>query len=308
MIAIDYAHTPKWKAARKTGIGASLAGAACGISPYGGPRTVYDLITGEVEGPKENDSLRFGNFVEPSIKAMYEDEIGRKLEYPLPMYRSEKWPFMLATGDAQLDSSHGVEIKTVDPWVARESDVLKVGLEEAFPHYVLQCQQQCAVMEWESVTLVMLIGKRLHKFEVVRDDEMIEIIVAHESDLWDKIQKRIPPAPTNPVELDLFRRRKKTVGFVVPLSNAAADKWRRYQQATRLIAQLEKRKKLLKAQVLHEVGDAPAGLLPDGTHMIRRKLIRKDGYFVDPSEHMDSRLVKYDGSPLAVPQQLPEAS
>jgi len=308
MIPIAYAHTPEWKEARKTGIGASLAGAACGVSRFGSPRKVYELCTGGVDPDEDTIHTRFGKFMEPAIVAMYSDEIGKPITYPLPMCRSQRWPFMLATGDAQESPTEGVEIKTIDERYAAAIDVVKLGLEEACPDYFLQAQQQCAVMGWDVCTVVMLIGKKLHKFPVERDDEMIEIIAAHEADLWDKIVKRIPPAPTTPIDLDLFRRRKKTVGYVVPLTSSAAEKWQRYQQAGRLIRKLEQRRDMLKAEVLHEIGDAPAGLMPDGAHMIRRKLIKKEGHYVAPCEYMDSRLVKYDGSPLAAPQSLPAAS
>lgn len=301
MIQVANPNTPEWLAARTTGIGASQAGAACNISRYGGPLDVYYSCIGEkTEDLEGNEHVRFGKFMEPSIVAMYSDEIGKPLTYPLPMCRHEKWPFMLATGDAQEDDRTGVEIKTVDTRYAYESDVINLGLEECFPEYVLQAQQQMAVMNWDLVNVVMLIGKKLHKFPIERDNELIEMIAKHEANLWQNVLQRTPPTPTRPVDLEVLKKRKRIDGGVVALTDEMSKLWDRYERIGKHIKKMEEQRDLIKAKVLHEIGDAPAGVLQNGTHMIRRAVIKKKGFTVAPSEQLDVRKVKYDGSAILV--------
>lgn len=301
MIHVAYPNTPEWHAARRSGIGASQAAAACGVSEYKSPLDVYRECRGEDSTFTGNAHTRFGLFMEPGIVAMYADEIGKDLVYPLAMHRHADWPFMLATPDAQEDAETGVEIKTIG-W-RRAGDVLDHGLEESCPDYVLQAQQQMSVMNWQRVNVVLLIEKSLHVYPVERDDEMIGMIAAHEAELWERIVNGDPPPPTRPSDVKHYLQRRTIVGAVVPLTARASDKWGEYERLGREIAALEADRQLLKADVLHEIGDAPAGLLSDGARMIRRKLTQRNGYTVDPAEVLDVRAVKYDGSPIVQPAQ-----
>lgn len=304
--------TPQWYAARKTGIGASRAAAACGMSKYGSPLTVYEELLGESEEQIENKHTRFGKFMEPAIIAMYRDELDDDdigVEYPLAMYRHPEWKFMLATPDAcEVDlrgGSHhvGLEIKTIDPMYAKAIDLVELGIEEALPEYVIQAQQQMAVMTWRSVKIVMLLGKELRIWEIYRDEETIALIKECEEDLWNRVQNRNPPPVTSHLDLTAFRKKLNVAGSVVPLSNANSADWEQYEELGQQIKALNEQRDLLKAKVLAEIGDAPAGLLPNGTHMIRRKIIDKEAYEVRAQSVLDVRKVKYDGSPIVVPQQ-----
>lgn len=298
MNIVAESHTEEWYAARRTGIGASQAAAVVGMSPYKTPLDVYREVRGESTFAG-NKHTRFGTFMEPSIVAMYADEIGQELTYPMPMCRHPEWEFMLATPDAQQSSTVGVEIKTIG--YHKAAQVLSEGIDDACPEYVLQAQQQMAVMDWELVNIVMLIDKELHVFPVERDDEIIEDLAVAERDLWERIVSGDPPEPSKAGDLKIYLQRRTIVGSVVPLTSVATTAWEEYESIGKQIKELKDRRDLLKASVLHEIGDAPAGLLSDGDRMIRRKLTEREGYTVEPSEVLDVRAVKYDGSPIVVP-------
>lgn len=289
--------TPEWYSARRTGIGASQAGAACGLSPYSSPLEVYFQCRGEVE-TEENSLMRFGRYIEPAIIALYQDEYNTSVTYPMPMARHEDWQFMLATPDAQESPEIGIETKSMSRHIAKQID--DQGLAEVVPHYVCQGQQQMAVMGWEIVRLVVLVERELRVFNLERDDELIEMIADQERKLWDRIQQGEPPPATKPTDLKLLKQlhRNVEVGSIIPLSPDISEFWATYEELGRQIREMQSQRDSLKAFVLSKIGDNEAGLLSDGERIVRRKIVERKGYTVEPSEVLDVRAVKYQGQPV----------
>lgn len=304
-IIVAEAHTPDWYSARRTGIGASQAGAACGLSKYSGPYEVYQVVRGELE-VKENAAMRRGRHMEPAIRGMYEDEFGVTVKHGMPMYRHPDWKFMLATPDGEeVAGKVGVEFKDMNFNVFRMVD--EFGLIEAVPHYAIQCHQQIAVMGWELVKLVIYSNSELHVYEIERDDEIIEMIAEKEQELWQRIVENDPPEPTQPSDLELLKKLGvKDQEPVIPLTETASKRWLQYEELGREIKQLSDQRDILKAQVLHEIGDRPGGLLSDGKRVVQRKMSIRKSYTVAEAELLTVRAVKYRDQPIET-SQLKEA-
>ena len=283
--------TFEWFQARSTGIGASHAGAACGLNKYGGPLEVYQIVRGE-HVVEETKAMRRGKHMEPAIRGMYQDEFNVTVTHGLPMYRHAEWEFMLATPDAEeVAGEVGVEFKDMNFNVFRSVDEL--GLIEAAPHYALQCHQQMAVMNWQMVKLVIYADSELHVYEIERDEGIIEMIAEKESALWARIIDGDPPEATQPSDLQLLKRLGVNQEPVVPLTVTATDRWSKYESIGKVIRYLNGRRDLLKAQVLQEIGERPGGLLSDGRRVVRRKMVERKGYTVAACQMLDIRAVKY---------------
>ena len=64
---------------RNTGLGASDAAAAIGVSPYKSRFSLWAEKTGQVEPPdlSEKEAVQWGNYLQPRIAEVYADKTGR---------------------------------------------------------------------------------------------------------------------------------------------------------------------------------------------------------------------------------------
>jgi predicted phage-related endonuclease len=122
--------------------------------------------------------------------------------------------------------------------------------------------------------VVALIGGRrlpplksgFQMFRVERNEELCESIKVVAQRFWtDHVVPRVPPGdefgelclPT----LDVLKRIRRREGSIVPVGPSIVDKWLAAKEA---VAIVEERVEELKAKIIHELGDAEAGELPDG--------------------------------------------
>ena len=272
------AKTPEWHALRKTGIGASEAAAACGLSPYKTPLHIYHDKTCETEQKEDEDDelLHVGNLIEPVIQFMFENRTGIKvLRSPLGLYRSDTNPFMLATPDAELEDEELGEWKATT--FRRAAELGEQESDDIPNDWLVQAQQQMYVVGLDVCHVAVFLDiHTLKTYRVERNDRLIEGIIKKERELWERIENRDPPPPVeHPRTLQLAREL-----FGIPentdvkyLTDEAGEGWERRRQAGRLIKRIEARQEFEKAKVLFEIGDHYAGILPGGKKMIRRKRI-----------------------------------
>lgn len=290
-IEIAYAHTPEWWAARRTGIGASRAAAACGLSQYATPLEVYLELRGEAPEREETAEMRFGTIIEPAIVELYQQQHGVQVTYPMPMHRHPEHEFMLATPDAELTPEVGLELKSMSSHRAKQID--EQGLANVAPDYVCQAQQQMAVTGWQCVFLVALVERRLMRWEIDRNDRLIGLMVEREAELWDRIQRAEPPEidHTHPRALEFIRALHPDITpGIVRLPDELAAMQDEYADLSKQIRDMQARQQEIRARQLAEIGDHEGGLLPGGKYL-RRTIQQRKGYTVEPSERLDVRVV-----------------
>lgn len=294
--------TDEWFAARSTGIGASESAAACGLSQYQTPLELYLRKRGEMPEFVGNDATVRGTRFEPVILQYAEEHLGKTLKPGQPpMMRSAEHDWMLATPDGEFDDGELLECKSsVSPTVLAECG--EEGSDEVPTEYLLQCQQQMAVMDRQVVHLQLVIPSRWKFFEfrnfiVKRNDRLIANLIRKESELWEMIEAGVPPEPDwqHASTLDLIRTMHgppSDAAEFVYLSDKAVAQWAEYEQLKSQIKELEQQAKEARAHVIHEIADNAGGILPEG-RAVRRKLIQKKGHVVQPSEYVDIRAIKY---------------
>lgn len=89
----------EWLKLRKQGIGGSDAGAVCGVNPYSSPMKVFRDKTSDETEEINNEAVRQGNDLEDYVAQRFMEAAGKKVRRSNAMYRSEKYPFMIADVD-----------------------------------------------------------------------------------------------------------------------------------------------------------------------------------------------------------------
>jgi predicted phage-related endonuclease len=284
--------TPEWHAyrrldpdrtERKFVIGATLAAACCGMSPYTQPLDVFCQLRGLHDGPEDNDAMRMGRRLEPVILDEYQDRRLAALTRGLPMYFSEDHWFMGATPDAIGEElggpEFGVDAKatTYRRHDRTGLDPLKFGEEgtDQMPvDYVMQGQAQCAVLGLPYVEFPVLFDARvLRIYKVERNDDLIASIVKAEREMAERVLNDDPPEPNWRAE-DTRSLISMLHGYdgskVIDLGSEAIAAWADIQRRKEQIDDLEATNEEAKARILWSLGDAAAGRFPQGTKELRR--------------------------------------
>lgn len=293
--------TDEWYSARGTGIGASEAAAACGLSPYQTPYELYLRKRGELEPFAGNDATVRGTRFEPVILQYAQDELGKELKPGQPpMMRHRELPWILATPDGEFEDGELLECKSSvsDGVMAACGDE---GTDEVPTPMLLQCQQQMLVTGAEVVHLAIVIPDRwkffrFQTYKIDRHDKLINLLIRKERELWQMIEAGTPPEPdwSHATTIDVIKAAHgapaEDAGTIALTSNSCAS-WNTYERLGKQIRELEADRQAERAKVLHEIGDNYAGMLDDG-RMVRRKLIEKQPHMVKASSYVDVRAVK----------------
>lgn len=264
-------NSEQWYAARSTGIGASEAAAAIGVSKWSTPLEVYHRKRGNLPEKEQNDAMRLGHKLEPIVLSewweanrQYYDEIVT----PVGMLRSNESPFALATPDAiarASDVMHPMECKTTSWRLAKSLD----EDAESLPiEWQCQAQQQMYVMGMACVIFPVLIdGRTLKTYEVERDDDMIETIVAGERELWRRIVEGDEPEATydHRSTADLLKKLNPhiTEGKRIELSAGAVSLYEKVKRINEHLKRLEKLKSAWMNEIAAEMGDVQSALCGD---------------------------------------------
>ena len=285
---------------RSTGIGASESAIACGMSKYEQAAELYQTKIGEAVPKDETELMLFGKCIEAGGIRFWSELNETPVTYPLPTKRHPVHQFMFATPDAQIAPRRGLQFKSMDYSVAKAIDAH--GLSEAVPWYVFQCQHEMSVYDWDEVLLVALVGRKLREWPIERNDRLINMMIEREAVFWDHVTRRVPPdidfSKAGALKAVQALYPEVSNGSVVRLSDDSVAAWEAYEKLGKDATEIGKQREGYKAFVLNEIGENYGGLLPDGGRMVRRKLTQRKGYTVEPSEYIDVRAVKYDGSPV----------
>ena len=187
----------EWLEARKTGIGASEAAAAIGVSPWSSPMQLWGEKTGRIEPDdlSEVERVQWGTILEPIIGEEYSRRTGRHVGHnaAYEIVRHPNHDCMQATLDfrqhADDHAGPGVlETKTTSEWN-------KADWQGEPPlHYQIQLQHQLACTDHSWGTLAALVGgQELFWIDFERNDRFIAAMIEAEARFWDHVTSDTPP-------------------------------------------------------------------------------------------------------------------
>ena len=270
--------TGAWLQARRYGIGASEAAAACGLSRWMSPHDLYYRKRSDTQ-EEPTERMEIGARLEGVILDIYAERTGRMLYRPVPLLRSREHEFVIATPDALADEPLCVEAKTTSPW-RRAAELGLEGTDEVPTEWLLQAQQQCYVTGAQAVEFAVLVERKLHTYRVERDDELIEQMVEAERKLWERIQNGDPPPvdPSHPGAIESLRSLYRRINQETVELPQEAVAW--IEERIRLkeeLNALQRQYDQLTAKLMAAMGEAAVGVTPDGKYRLKR-------YEVKPSK------------------------
>lgn len=258
-----------WLAARKEGIGASEIACVLGISPWGSALSLYAEKIGlaEHENLDGNEAVFWGSQLETAIIDGYAKRTGRQVRVFQRLIRSTRWPWMLATPDAET-SDDGVT------WWPLQ--VKNIGLnsashwEDGAPdYYRVQVTQEALVYGATKITAAALVaGQKLIWEDIEVDDIMSRQIVNLGERFWvDHVVARNPPSAdgskaSRTALAQMFPRHEP--GKAVALSAEFIDIDQQIVEAKAARKELEAQIEALEIRVREAIADAELASLPNG--------------------------------------------
>lgn len=192
----------KWLAERRTGLGGSDAAPAVGMSKFKTPLELFLDKRGELE-TAVNESMTWGNLLEPVIRQEYANRTGRTVIVPQGIVRHPTVEFAFFTPDGIADGSRVLQCKT-----ARNADGWgEPGSDEVPMEYLLQVQHEMFVAQLPAADLAVLIGgSDFRIYTVEADQDLQQMLMDREAEFWSLVLRNTPPEPVN---RDDVRRRWK---------------------------------------------------------------------------------------------------
>ena len=191
--------SPQQIEARRTGMTATDIAAVVGVHPH---RTAVDVFldkTGVTEPSEGNDRTKWGELLEPVIRADFAERHGARVEVSGTLaHPKERW--MLATPDGLVyygDAARpddGLEIKCHTFYLRHEYGT---PLTDEVPHHeLIQCTWGMAVTSIQRWWLVPFIDGQPTDYLINRDGELVEMLTdAARRFLVDHVRAGVPPEP-----------------------------------------------------------------------------------------------------------------
>lgn len=251
----------EWPKARRNGIGASDIAAVLGISPWATPLELFLEKTGELPPQEDTPILRRGRRLEPVIIEFYEEETGHTVTRQQDRVIGVE-PWMMATLDGyDVAANAPVEVKSVNAFAAH--DFGDHGSDDVPLHYAAQVHWQVMLTGAETGYLAALIGSDDFRiFELRRDRDLEQMLVARAREFWQRVIDRRPPEPTTALDVSLLYPRDR--GAILEASQELARQVETLKQMRAAIKGDEARADHLATQIKIAMGDAATLLGADG--------------------------------------------
>ena len=253
----------EWLKWRTKGIGGSDVSVIAGINSR---RSVYQLWkekTGQTEPEEEeNDYTHFGTVLEPIVKKEFTARTGLKVRAKKMILQSSEYPFMLADLDGVIKEDGKICIFEAKTASAYKQEIWEKGVPEA---YILQVQHYMAVTGAEKAYVAALVGgNRFYRYEVLRDDALIEKIIAMEWDFWmNHVENVQEPAPDgSPATGDYLNALYgESNGNIIELPAEALTAFEQYDDISRRMDELKTEKEAVCNQFKNYLKENETGMI-----------------------------------------------
>ncbi len=279
----------QWVESRRSGIGGSDVAGILGLSKYKTPLDIYHEKVDGVRQP-ENQAMFAGKLLEPVVADWYMQDSGRQVVRDNKIRIHKDFDFMIANLDRiilpQNSEGRGIlEIKTAGIYAA------KYWQEEPPIEYVCQIQHYLDVTGYAWGEFAVLIGgQEFKRYPVERDDEFIRLKNERLAAFWyDHIEKRIPPEPSNPDEIEELY--PVSVGKVIEARPETYQVYAELKEKKELLKQIETEVEEREEQLKMALRDAEI-LASNGVPLVTWKAAKNSVTF-------DSKRFQAENSDLA---------
>ena len=187
----------EWLESRRRGVGGSDVGIIMGVNPY---KTIYELWKEKIEGKEytSSEAAYWGNILEETVAQEFKKRTGKKVAKVNYMLQHKDHEFMLANIDRRVVGESSIlECKTTNEYNK------KLWKDDEVPaSYIFQCMHYLAVTGAEKAYIACLIGGQKYVYkEIARNEELIDIMIQRETEFWECVKNKIPPAESKASEL-----------------------------------------------------------------------------------------------------------
>lgn len=233
-------------------LGASQTAAAIGVHPYARPISEWLVATGRAAPFAGNEATRWGNVLEPVIRAAYVEAHGVTVHVPPTTLFHSDLTWWSATPD-------GIVVDAELAWQYVAPQVKNVGLRQSSRwedeppiEYQVQAIAELAVTGLPRLDFAVLVGgQEYREFTVYRDLEIEASVAEEASAFWRLVEQDIQPAVDGSEAFRSYLMGKiDRAGCVIPATAtdlAALERWREVAVEKK---QLEEEEDLIKNLVL----------------------------------------------------------
>jgi putative phage-type endonuclease len=279
---------------RRGFIGGSDAAAALDMNPYLSAVELWERKTGRAVEFSGNDATHWGKLLEGVVRQEYAERTGRVVRLPERAIMHATVPYVGCHPDGITDDGRLYEGKTArfaDGW--GES-----GTDEIPHHYLIQVQHNMMCCQLSVAEVAVLIGgQEFRLYEIPADRELQESILDGEIMFWQHVERDEPPAIDleSPGALEILKRLYTgTNGRVLTADEECERHYAAYLAATAQCKAADTAAKMHKAALLAFMEEAAVLKFKDGK-CLRRQLMQRKGYVVDPTQFIDTRFVAVRG-------------
>jgi putative phage-type endonuclease len=233
--------------ARGPGLGASMAAACLGMSPYLSPIGAWLNLKGRERKPAGMPA-EWGNILEPVVRGYYGARHDVEIHVPTAsMYRPDL-PWLRATPDGIARGRHGtdrlVQVKTVDQRLRWHWYAAGLRLPSVPPHYRIQAVVEMAVTGLDRCDFAVLCGGNDY-FEVIveRDPELEAMTIAALADFWTSLERDEPPAIDGADDWRVYFAdrlpKQRTEVIAPPHVEMLLDEWKEARAMAKRAAEVE---------------------------------------------------------------------
>ena len=254
-------------------LGGSDIGAILGFSKYRTALDVWLEKTGRAVNTVDNIPVRFGSFAESFVASEYAAQTGFSLVHSETGVAHPQYPFMvghidryvfessddiegeLFNSDGLCVAAHLLECKTASPF--NQSDWGELGTDEVPMSYLVQCLWYLAITNLERCDVAVLFGNSDFRiYEVYRDKELEDLIVAKAAAFWnDYIQLETPPPAQCEADYqNLFKR--EVSGKAIEADLEICDLTQKLQLLNTEIKSKEIEISQIKQTIMGQMGEA----------------------------------------------------
>ena len=263
-------------------IGGSDIGAILGLSRFRTPLEVWMEKTGKEFKKQDSLPLRFGSFAEGFVASEYSRATGFELLHDESTYIHPQHSYMSAhidrfvlsnglsdalgnklvddlgnqlSNNSPLPPTRILECKTANPFSS--GDWGEVGSDQVPMSYLCQCIWYMAITEIDRTDLAVLFGNSDFRiYEIARDKELEELVLAKASTFWnDYVLKDIPPPASNEADCQaLFSKGDATKK--VQATEETLELTKRLHALNGEIAVREEELSTIKQNIMSQMGEA----------------------------------------------------
>jgi len=291
----------EWLKHRRGGIGGSDAPAIAGLSRWSNPLSTYlDKISTEPPDEEENRFMKWGNILEPVIATEFANLTGFKVRVCNYILQHPEHKWMLANIDREvIDPIHGkvgLECKSASQYKAKEWEDDKTPDE-----YVIQCAHYMMVTGSPRWYLAVLIGGNDFQWRLIeRDMDLERDLFKIESEFWQQIQDRTPPAiDGSPASDDILKSLypQAEIESVLTLPDTFLSVFAQLEQAKIDEKEAEKRKKEAENTIKAEMGEfavATCGVYQSSWSNVSTSAFDMDSFKVEQPELREGYMTTRD--------------